>query len=194
MTEPDSKFPAAEIDRPIWETQAPTLAPWTTGLGKSLRIKLFFMGIVFPAICLLYMRGGARASIDQLWQSGDTLTYMILLLSYPAFFMILPVIGYSMICLTTWCINPESSRYFSIRLGLYTGCFFAAVCSVLLVPLTLFVVPMSALGLLVVVEFVTWLASRTGWLMAKFRRFSIREIFYATTAVALLLLLFRHSL
>ena len=191
MTNSDSSFPPAEIDRPIWESQAPCFVPWATGLRKPLRVKLFIMGIVFPTICLLNIWTGARPSIDQLWQSGDTSTYLVLLLSYPAFFMFLPIIGYSMICLAIWCWNPDSSVYFAIRLGLYTGFLIAGVSSFALIPLTIFVVPMSALGLLIVLEVGMWLALKTGPVLAKFRRFSILEILYATTVIALVLVFFR---
>ena len=86
-----------------------------------LAIKFFLTGVVFPISCLIHSCCGLTANVDQPWQSGNPSVYIGLLLACPSILAFLPLMLFSMACITIWAFHPTSRRYALIRCGNYLG-------------------------------------------------------------------------
>jgi len=163
----------------------PTLVPWETQLTPTLRAKFFLTGVVFPIVCFVAVALGSDPFIGGLWQSGDRIVYINLLLERPTFLIFLPILLYSMTCLAIWCCWPRTASRWIIFFGLLTGTFLAAVFVILLAMTTSIVSPVAAL----IVSILLAISVGLGKILLPkvFKtRFSIRYLLIVTTVVAFL--------
>ena len=79
-----------------------------------LRVKFFITGVLFPIVCFLAPFFGLDATFDEPWQSGRIVDYLAMLLAWPGYAPVLPIIGYSMICLST---VADSTGHVAVSLG-----------------------------------------------------------------------------
>ena len=168
---------------PIFVETVPTLAPWRTPLTAALRWKFFLTGVVFPLVCfsvVAFNRGSP--TLGDLWQSGETIVYIQLLLSHPSFLFFLPILSFSMACLTIWCLAPTYSTNSVVRFGIYAGSALAALFFVLLLWTTLILSPIFAVIGAILLAAIVQLAKIV---LPKFRKFTILHLLIATTFVAI---------
>jgi hypothetical protein len=153
-------------------------------LSLSLRVKFALTGIAFPIMCFIAPALGLSPSIDQPWQSGRMVDYLVLLLYWPSFGPLLPIIGYSMACMAAWLAYPEMSSQRWIRLGLYGGVVLAAqflICVIVTSSITTVVIA-AIVGPLLWLVF--WGFNGLGRFA---RQFTIRHLLILTTLVAVMI-------
>ena len=107
-----------------------------------LSINFFLAGVIFPISCLIHSYCGLNANLDIPWQSGEPVVYIGLLLACPSILAFLPMMLFSMACITIWVFNPSSSHFWLIRYGNYLGLVLCIQVFVMIVfvtgPITLF--------------------------------------------------------
>ena len=172
-----------ELDRE--QMFVPTAAPWNTTLSGALRVKFFLTGIIYPTCCLMAIAGGLTPYLGgDLWQDGDTDTYLALLLSAPAFCVFIPIILFSMIGLGVWCFRPNSYQNYWVRFSIFTGLVLTSTFNALLWYITFFLSPIMGTIFMVGQAGVIWLG---GLLLPRKLRFTIAHVLILTTVLAVML-------
>lgn len=167
----------------VWREQdVPTLF-WPTKLTRSLRLKFFLTGVIYPLICFGFNSIQGPPSLGTPWQSGDFPVYALELLSPPAFYCLLPIVGVSMLCISWWCLFPGSFNNILIRTGIYSGAIYSTVMTVLLVSATSFFGLFFAAILMSVQSLMIWIL---GNVIKKVYRFTILHLIILTTVIAIL--------
>ena len=146
-------------------------------------IKLFITGVLFPLTCLIHVWLGWHAHHDAPWQSGNFQTYVGLLLDFPSILAFVPLMVYSMVCLTYWTFKPSSRRLLIVRSGNYLG----AALSLQIFALILIVTgPVTLVAAAIVGPALAGLGYLTKSVVKHHRRFSIRHLLIVTTFVAVI--------
>ncbi len=155
-------------------------------ISRTLRIKFFLTGIVFPLTGLLFLLGGMPVMLDSPWQSGESRDYIAVLMRYPALVLFFPCVGFSMICLGTWTIAPKTSRFFVLRLGIYTGVAVGLLLFVLIYMTTSILTLIAAAIVGVALAVVTFSIAK---IIKHARRFTIRHLLILTGGCAVVIFL-----
>lgn len=148
----------------------------------ELRIKFFVTGVLFPASSIIFVSIGYSVA-DSPWQSGNIADYVAMLLTWPGLLPFVPLICFSAVCLTAYCIRPTLARTPIVLIGIAGGAvlalqYFAFVClvaSFISVAVALVIGPLVAGGAYCLCHFTPLI-----------KRFTIRHVLILTTVVAVL--------
>ena len=148
----------------------------------ELRIKFFVTGVLFPASSIIFVSIGFGVA-DSPWQSGNIPDYVAMLLTWPALLPFVPLICFSAMCLTAYCIRPTLARTPVVMIGIAGGAvlalqYFAFVCLVtpfISVAVALVIGPLVAGGAYCLCHFAPLI-----------KRFTIRHVLILTTVAAVL--------
>ena len=170
----------------IWaETTVPTLF-WPTKLTRSLRLKFFLTGVVYPLICFVANWADGPAVLDANWQSGDFSVYANELLAPPAFYCWLPIVSVSMLAISWWCLKPSLFGKIFVRAGIYSGAVYSGILTVLLISCTNLYGPFFAAIVMGVQALLFWIV---GSVFKRVFRFTILNLLIFTTLVAVIVTL-----
>lgn len=150
--------------------------------GRTLRLKFFLTGCLFPAACAAYVPFvSSPPTIDVPWQSGRQEHFMAMLLSWPCEIIFLPLISYSILSLTAWLLFPKSRRWLLVRLGVYAGVPLAGQYLYFIIT-TSFVITLICAA--IVGPLLALLVFLIGFFLKRVRRFSIQHLLFFMTFVA----------
>ncbi len=152
--------------------------------SKQQRVKFFITGVVLPAICFLVAFFDFETTPDQPWQSGKAEHYFAMLITWPGFAPVLPILGFSAAAMATWCFRPSTDHYRWVRIGLYGGVVLAVQFFLCVLLTSQFTTIMSAAFAIPVLAAVVYLISKSGKWM---KRFTIRHLLILTTLVAVVI-------
>ena len=188
--QPSSQSKKPDVETDITDVPWNTLVPWTTRLTWQLRLKFFLTGVLFPIICLsLIAILGGHPTVLSSWQSGHAVDYVGVLLAWPALFVFTPLLAYSFICLTRWCLWPIQTNGLLNWMGLLSGAILALTFTILLM-ITTGVIPLifalTVAPILALVFYLIDLAIRKKLIRVQF---SIVYLIVATTVMAVALAL-----
>ena len=156
-----------------------------------LAIKFFLTGVVFPISCLIHSCCGLSANVDQPWQSGNPNVYIGLLLACPSILAFLPLMLFSMACITIWAFHPTTRRYALIRCGNYLG---FGLCIQVFVMIVMVTGPITLIAAIIVGPSLAAAVQSLKWVASHYRRFTIRHLLIVTTFVAFLSLFLRQGM
>ena len=165
-----------------------TLVPWTTRLTWQLRLKFFLTGVLFPVLCLCLI-ASSRGSFTVLspWQSGRLENYVGVLLAWPALFVFTPLLVYSFVCLTRWCLWPFETNDIVHWLGLLTGAILSLTFTLLLMVTTGFAAQIMAIIVAPILALLFYLIGLAIKKKLIRKRFSIAYLIGSTTVLAVIL-------
>lgn len=165
----------------ICQTDPDVQPDWELPVSPRLRLMFVVTGVAFPGICLVVSTVVSGPGPRSPWQSGRMADYFILLMAWPTLGIFLPLILFSMGCMTAWALRPERDRMLVVRLGIYSGMPLALVFLVFILGIwgwpTLVAVPFVAIpfGLAI-------LGGR--FVLRRARRFTILHLLILTTISA----------
>lgn len=161
---------------------------WLIGEPDSRlrRWKLFFTGVIVPAICIGAALCGTLPTVDSPWQSGHMIHYVTLLFRPWTLSISLPLILFSAISLTWWLWRPDAVERKVVRFGIYTGAILASQYLVMVMICSSYVSLWATMFYVPALVFIGWV-----WrcLYHHWRRFTILHLIGLTTVVAALMTL-----
>ncbi|MGB7342875.1 MAG: DUF6688 family protein [Pirellulaceae bacterium] len=164
---------SVELDRLLQELRLPSM---------QLRIKLFLTGVIFPIACFAAAYQGMEATSNSPWQSGHIEDYLAMLVSWPGFAPLLPVICFSMFALAAWVIRPRLASHRWIRLGIYSGVILSVPFLICLFFTTAIATVIAAVFVAPVLALIVYAIFKSGqWA----KRFTILHLMVLTAAVAI---------
>lgn len=150
-------------------------------LSKRRRIWFFCTGVLLPAACIAYALAGGAVSASPLWQSGALWVYASLILGNPALTALLPLMLFSMTCLTLVTVSPRLGKHLLLRAGIYAG----VPLSIAILATTVVATGIITLVIACIVGFLFGVGLfLTAELVSNWRRFSILQLMIVTAAVA----------
>ncbi|WP_419189090.1 hypothetical protein [Stieleria marina] len=167
--------PHPELDRLLDELQQPS---------RQLRIKFFLTGVVFPVSCFVSSWMGLNASVDTAWQSGRLEHFLPLVLSWPCFAPVLPLVGFSMAALTASVVRPLSANRRWIRMGLYGGVVMAVSFLIAVIFASAVFTVIAAASVAPILALIVYCIFKSGqWA----KRFTIMHLLVLTSVVAIVI-------
>ena len=151
----------------------------------SLRLKWLLTGVILPILCFIIAGTSSGNVVARApWQSGEPEDYVAMLMAWPGFAPLLPLVACSMIGLACWCWRPGLGRHFVVRLSLYTGVVLSVQFLIFTLittgPVTIIAAAFFFPGLALAV----FLVNR---LILSWRRYSIRYLLILTVVVAVII-------
>ena len=186
--QPSSQSGNSEAETDLTLIPWNTLAPWTTRLTWQLRLKFFLTGVLFPVLCLCLIASSRGSStVLSPWQSGEVENYVGVLLSWPALFVFTPLLAYSFVCLTRWCLWPFQTNDIVHWLGLLTGAILALTFTLLLMVTTAYIAQLMAIIVAPILALLVYLIGLAIKKKLIRKRFSIAYLIGSTTVLAVIL-------
>ena len=127
---------------------------------------------------------GMEASIDQPWQSGELQDYAAVLLDWPCLGVMLPLVAFSMACLTFYVCRPSTGQLPVIQIGLFCGAILALQYLILILGTTAYFTFFAAILAGPFIAVVVFGCVRGRHLI---RRFTIQHLLILTTVLAVLI-------
>ena len=143
-------------------------------------------GVILPACCFLVCLN--NPPVLDMYQSGELEIYTALLVMWPSCAPMLPLVAFSMASFLAWLFRPDLSRFFVVRLGLYSGLLLTIQYLVIVVLMT---GPFSFIVALFAGPILFGLVYVLAYFAMRLKRFSIAHLMMLTTIVALIFLISR---
>ncbi len=160
---------------------------WVGTPGSRLRRwKFFATGVLAPALCIGTVLISGLSLLDAPWQSGNLEHYVQLLLDKKILKISLPLIMFSVFCLSWWLYRPSASSSRLVRTGIYSGAVLAIQYLVLLTIVTDFA---SFVAAPMVLMELALFAVLLRFLFSKYRQFQIIHLMGLTAVVSVLVAL-----
>jgi hypothetical protein len=104
---------------PVLEYRTPGRREQLPPISVLEKVVYIILGVLLPLLC--FVLSAHRYPAEPEWQSGGWDRYLLFVPSGRVGYPFFPLLACSMLCLIGLVIRFELSRYFLLRLGLYTG-------------------------------------------------------------------------